>query len=77
MIISILFKALLFYFLYKVIKGALGAYTVYKRVQAHGQAAGGGFSRTSAGGHNRPKEKPSKASEKGTVEAEYRVLRED
>lgn len=82
MIISILVKALLFYFLYKVIKGALGAYTVYKRVQAQAQAhtqgsAGGSFSSSTKPGYREPGARTKKADDKGTVEAEYRVLKED
>jgi hypothetical protein len=77
MIISILTKAFFFYFLYKVIKGALGAYIVYKRVkaQAHTRstASGGGFS----GNPEEAGAKPKKENEKGTVEAEYRVVSED
>jgi len=80
MVASLIFKGILFYILYRLVKGALNVFSIYKKIQTSGKSARGNDTShsSSSGGSAGPGTGPgrNKGSEKGTVEAEYRVIRE-
>ena len=75
MIFSVLFKAILFYFLFVFIRGMWQTYWAYKRVKEQAEAANQRMSQETL--QETPRRQSTSTGNPDVVEAEFRVLDEN